>query len=255
MTDVGPAESAAPADGPPGRRGRGGRGGRHRRHADTADTAEPADTALAPTALEVLELSPEQWRIVAVAAVEMELPSVNPEVVLHEAQDPWRELRIPVGMAEGTAIAFAFRGIDTPRPLTHELVTDILDRHAVGIEAVRITVRRGQQFFAEIDTMGPQRAKRAALSALRRHRPGPAPAHSPPRSSRPSGCSPVPTPRRVRRAGPGSPTPAAVRSLDLTAPHRAAAGRAYATRWAVAWSATMARSPSSEMRISSAMRT
>ncbi len=55
----------------------------------------------------------------AVAGVEMELPSANPEVVLHEAQDPWRELRIPVGLAEGTAIAYAFRGIDTPRPLTH----------------------------------------------------------------------------------------------------------------------------------------
>jgi bifunctional DNase/RNase len=108
------------------------------------------------TPLEMLNLSPETWRIVAVAGVEMELPTVNPEVVLHEAQDPWRELRIPVGMAEGTAIAFAHRGIDTPRPLTHELVTDILDRHDVSIEAVRITVRRGQVFFAEIDTMGPR---------------------------------------------------------------------------------------------------
>jgi bifunctional DNase/RNase len=108
------------------------------------------------TPLEVLDLSPETWRIVAVAGVEMELPTVNPEVVLHEAQDPWRELRIPVGMAEGTAIAFAHRGIDTPRPLTHELVTDILDRHDVSVAAVRITVRRGQVFFAEIDTMGPR---------------------------------------------------------------------------------------------------
>ncbi len=108
------------------------------------------------TPLEALDLSPETWRIVAVAGVEMELPTVNPEVVLHEAQDPWRELRIPVGMAEGTAIAFAHRGIDTPRPLTHELVTDILDRHDVSVAAVRITVRRGQVFFAEIDTMGPR---------------------------------------------------------------------------------------------------
>jgi hypothetical protein len=113
-------------------------------------------TDMLRTPLEVLDLSPETWRIVAVAGVEMELPTVNPEVVLHEAQDPWRELRIPVGMAEGTAIAFAHRGIETPRPLTHELVTDILDRHDVSIEAVRITVRRGQVFFAEIDTMGPR---------------------------------------------------------------------------------------------------
>ena len=116
----------------------------------------------------------------AVAAVEMELPNVNPVVVLHEAQDPWRELRIPVGMAEGTAIAFAFRGIDTPRPLTHELVTDILDRHSVGIEAVRITVRRGQQYFAEIDTTSPRgrsvlpcRPSDAIALALRQRLPTP----------------------------------------------------------------------------------
>ena len=118
---------------------------------------DPGGTGqLAPTPLEALDLSPEVWRIVAVAGVEMELPSANPEVLLHEAQDPWRELRIPVGMAEGTAIAYAFRGIDTPRPLTHELMTELLERHDVSIEAVRVTVRRGQVFFAEIDTMGPR---------------------------------------------------------------------------------------------------
>jgi uncharacterized protein len=116
---------------------------------------EPGPTGLAPTPLEVLRLSPGEWKIVAVAGVEMTLPNANPMVILHEAQDPWRELSIPVGLAEGTAIAYAFRSIDTPRPLTHELVTEIFDRHGVSIEAVRITVRRGQQFFAELDTMGP----------------------------------------------------------------------------------------------------
>jgi hypothetical protein len=149
---------------------------------DTPDAAGPdqVSAGLAPTPLEVLDLSPEVWRIVAVAGIEMELPSANPEVVLHEAQDPWRELRIPVGMAEGTAIAYAFRSIDTPRPLTHELVTEILDRHDVSIEAVRVTVRRGQVFFAEIDTMGPRgrrvlpcRPSDAIALALRQRLPTP----------------------------------------------------------------------------------
>jgi bifunctional DNase/RNase len=156
---------------------------------DAADTGQnevaravpaPARTDVAPTPLEVLALSPEEWRIVAVAAVEMDLPGPNPEVVLHEAQDPWRELRIPVGFPEGTAIAYAFRGIDTPRPLTHEMVTEILDRHDVSIEAVRITVRRGQLFFAEIDTMGPRgrrvvpcRPSDAIALALRQRMPTP----------------------------------------------------------------------------------
>jgi hypothetical protein len=140
--------------------------------------ADPVDVARTP--LETLALSPEEWRIVAVAGVDMDLPSANPEIVLHEAQDPWRELRIPVGLAEGTAIAYAFRSIDTPRPLTHEMVTEILDRHDVSIEAVRITVRRGQQFLAEIDTMGPRgrrvvpcRPSDAVALALRQRLPTP----------------------------------------------------------------------------------
>jgi hypothetical protein len=142
--------------------------------------ADPAVTDVPRTPLEVLELSPKDWRIVAVAAVEMDLPNANPEVVLHEAQDPWRELRIPVGLAEGTAIAYAFRGMDTPRPLTHEMVTEILDRHDVTVAAVRITVRRGRQFFAEIDTMGPRgrcvvpcRPSDALALALRQRLPTP----------------------------------------------------------------------------------
>jgi len=149
-------------------------------HEPEPTEGEPVATGLAATPLEVLRLSPEEWRIVAVAGVEMTLPNANPMVVLHEAQDPWRELGIPVGLAEGTAIAYAFRGIDTPRPLTHELVTEILDGHGVSIEAVRITVRRGQQFFAEIDTMGPRgrrvlpcRPSDAIALALRQQLPTP----------------------------------------------------------------------------------
>jgi bifunctional DNase/RNase len=152
-----------------------------RADADGIDPDAAATTQSdARTPLEGLDLSPEQWRIVAVAGVEMELPSANPEVVLHEAQDPWRELRIPVGLAEGTAIAYAFGSIETPRPLTHAIVTEIFDRHSVSIEAVRITVRRGQVFFAEIDTMSPRgrsvlpcRPSDAIALALRQRLPTP----------------------------------------------------------------------------------
>jgi len=151
MKDLGPGEGAPPIDpaDDPAAPATGDQ-------PSQAGGGDGAVTGLPPTPLETLALSPEEWRIVAVAGVDMELPSANPEIVLHEAQDPWRELRIPVGLAEGTAIAYAFKSIDTPRPLTHAMVTEILDRHDVSIEAVRITVRRGQLFFAEIDTMGPR---------------------------------------------------------------------------------------------------
>ena len=99
---------------------------------------------------------PEVWRLVSVVDVALELPGTYPEVVLLEADAPKRELRIPVGLAEGTAIAYALRQVSTPRPMTHDLFTEMLDRHGVTIEAVRVSARRGQVFMAEMDTTGPR---------------------------------------------------------------------------------------------------
>ena len=101
-------------------------------------------------------LDPGTWRLAVVAGVRMDMPGDHPEVLVHEAVAPWRELAIPVGLAEGNAIAFAWRGLATPRPLTHALFTDVLERHGVQLEAVRITARRGRSYFAELDTTGPR---------------------------------------------------------------------------------------------------
>ncbi|MHB8438822.1 MAG: bifunctional nuclease family protein [Acidimicrobiales bacterium] len=98
----------------------------------------------------------EQWRIVTVSAVELDLPAAYPEVVLTEQAAPWRTLRIPVGLAEGTAIAYALRGVATSRPLTHALVAELLERHGIEVAALRITARRGTVYLAELDTMGPK---------------------------------------------------------------------------------------------------
>ncbi len=123
---------------------------------------------------------PAVWHLVAVHDVVFDLPAAYPEVVLHEAQHPWRELRIPVGVAEGTAIAYAFRSIETPRPMTHDLFTEVLERYGVTIDAVRITARRGQAFLAEMDTSGsrgrqvmPCRPSDAVALALRQRLPVP----------------------------------------------------------------------------------
>ena len=96
------------------------------------------------------------WRVVTVAGVRLELPGVHPEVLLQESESPWRQLRIPVGFAEGTAIAYAWRGVATARPLTHELLADVLDRHGIDVAVLRITERRGTLFLAELETSGPR---------------------------------------------------------------------------------------------------
>lgn len=95
-------------------------------------------------------------RVVVVTGVRLDLPSQYPEILLQEAEAPWRELRIPVGLAEGTAIAYAWQGMETPRPLTHQLMIDVLDRHNVRVETVRITARRQGTYLAELETSGPR---------------------------------------------------------------------------------------------------
>ena len=118
---------------------------------DAPETTEDAPTEDAPETTEAV-----QWRIVSVVDVRMELPAANPEVVLQESAAPWRELRIPVGMAEGSAIAYALRGTATARPLTHTLFAEVLERQGVTVEAARITGRQGRLFAAELETTGPR---------------------------------------------------------------------------------------------------
>lgn len=82
------------------------------------------------------------------------LPSTHPVVILQEADPPYRELRIPVGGAEGIAIGYAARGLKTPRPLTHELLTNVLDTFGLTLEMVKITAVRGSAFRAEMTVSG-----------------------------------------------------------------------------------------------------
>ena len=82
------------------------------------------------------------------------LPATHPVVVLQEADAPFRELRIPVGGAEGIAISYAARGLATPRPLTHELFTRVLEEFGMTLDVVRITEVRGTAFTAEMVISG-----------------------------------------------------------------------------------------------------
>jgi bifunctional DNase/RNase len=97
----------------------------------------------------------EIWHIVEVESVEMVLPGSHPEVVLAERESPWRRLRIPVGFGEGNAIAYALHEVEVARPLTHDLMAELLERHKIEVAALRITSRHNGVFFAELETMGP----------------------------------------------------------------------------------------------------
>lgn len=98
---------------------------------------------------------PEQMCQMLFVDVAMVLPSTHPVVVLQEADAPYRELRIPVGGAEGVAIGYAARQVATPRPLTHEMASRLLDAFDLNLDAVRITGLEGSNFVAELVVSGP----------------------------------------------------------------------------------------------------
>lgn len=82
-----------------------------------------------------------------VVGVRVEMPSNNPIVLLREPESG-RYLPIWVGAVEATAIAYAQQGIVPPRPLTHDLLRDILAALGVVLTEVRITALTDGVFYA-----------------------------------------------------------------------------------------------------------
>jgi bifunctional DNase/RNase len=85
----------------------------------------------------------------SLVGVRVELPSNQPIVLLKEA-DGDRYLPIWIGAVEATAIAFALQGIQTPRPMTHDLMRDLLSQADIGVERIVISELVDQTFFATI---------------------------------------------------------------------------------------------------------
>lgn len=83
------------------------------------------------------------------AGVRVELPSNQPIVLLKE-RDGERFLPIWIGAAEAAAIAMALQGVATPRPMTHDLLKNILDEMAVRVQSINITELRDGTFYAVI---------------------------------------------------------------------------------------------------------
>ena len=83
--------------------------------------------------------------------VRVELPSNTPIALLRERSGARRVLPIFIGGPEATAIAFALEEVVTPRPMTHDLMRDVLDDLGVSIESVVVTELRDRTFFAEIE--------------------------------------------------------------------------------------------------------
>lgn len=86
---------------------------------------------------------------VEVVGVRIEMPSNQPIVLLKELGGT-RFLPIWVGAVEATAIAFAQQGLEAQRPLTHDLIRDLLDRLDTTLTSVHITEIKDGVFYAEL---------------------------------------------------------------------------------------------------------
>ncbi len=84
-----------------------------------------------------------------VVGVRVELPTNTPILLLRE-RDGTRYLPIWIGTPEATAIALALEGIETARPLTHDLMKTILDALGADIERVDVPSLDEGTFFAEL---------------------------------------------------------------------------------------------------------
>jgi uncharacterized protein len=88
-------------------------------------------------------------REVDVMGVRVEMPSNQPIVLLREVSGE-RYLPIWIGAVEATAIAFAQQGVVPPRPLTHDLMKDLLDALGQELTEVQITDMKDGVFFATL---------------------------------------------------------------------------------------------------------
>ena len=91
----------------------------------------------------------EGVRELDVVGVRVEMPSNQPIVLLREV-DGERYLPIWIGAVEATAIAFAQQGVTPARPMTHDLLKDVLEAVGAKLEQVRITEIRDSTYYAEL---------------------------------------------------------------------------------------------------------
>ena len=82
-----------------------------------------------------------------VIGVRVEMPSNQPIALLKEI-DGSRFLPIWVGAVEATAIAFAQQGVEPPRPLTHDLMNNLLELLDATLTAVHLTEIKDGIFYA-----------------------------------------------------------------------------------------------------------
>lgn len=82
--------------------------------------------------------------------VRVDMPSNTPVLLLREQEGERRLLAIMIGGPEAQAIAFALDGVETRRPMTHDLITTLIDELGAHIDRIVISALRDDIFYADL---------------------------------------------------------------------------------------------------------
>lgn len=97
--------------------------------------------------------------------VRVEMPTSKPIVLLRE-RDGNRCVPIWIGAPEATAIAYAQQGVTPPRPLTHDLMVDVLSGLGHALSRVVITSMQEHIFYAELVIDGDRHISSRSSDAI-----------------------------------------------------------------------------------------
>jgi uncharacterized protein len=78
-------------------------------------------------------------------------PLTNGPIIILRDDDSERDLHIWVGVAEANAIALELENISAPRPMTHDLLKNILDELGARVTKITVSDLRNDTFYAEIE--------------------------------------------------------------------------------------------------------
>jgi bifunctional DNase/RNase len=81
------------------------------------------------------------------------IPDVNAALIMLRDMQGKRIFPIRIGSLEANTIALGIKEIQTPRPMTHDLMKNILEEFRVEVVKVVITALKGDTFCAEIHIM------------------------------------------------------------------------------------------------------
>lgn len=82
--------------------------------------------------------------------VRVKMPTNTPILLLRELSGRRRVVPIYIGGPEAHAIDLALSGVPTSRPMTHDLLADVIESLGAALERIVVTELREGTFYAEL---------------------------------------------------------------------------------------------------------